>query len=61
MDNKTLQEKMDVVVCRPALPLDMEDVLRFTNRIWDGGDYVPAAWQKWLSDPEGACYVAEYR
>ncbi|MGA9398507.1 MAG: GNAT family N-acetyltransferase [Anaerolineaceae bacterium] len=61
MDNKTLQEKMDVVVCRPALPLDMEDVLRFTSRIWDGGDYVPTAWHKWLSDPEGACYVAEYR
>jgi GNAT superfamily N-acetyltransferase len=60
MNPDEIKEKLDVVVCRPALPLDTEDVLRFTEKIWGGGDYVPMAWQDWLSDPEGACFVAEY-
>ncbi len=55
-----LREKLDVVVCRPALPLDTDDVLRFTEKILGGEDYVPEVWQEWMSDPEGACYVAEY-
>ncbi len=56
-----VKEKLDVVVCRPALPLDTEDVLRFTSRIWDGDDYVPGVWQEWLSDANGLCAVAEYQ
>jgi GNAT superfamily N-acetyltransferase len=55
-----VKEKLDVVVCRPALPLDTEDVLSFTSRIWEGTDYVPAAWQEWLTDTKGLCAVAEY-
>jgi GNAT superfamily N-acetyltransferase len=60
MDDKVLNDRLDVIICRPALPLDTEDVLQFTGRIWDGVDYVPAVWQEWLLDPTGACIVAEY-
>lgn len=55
-----LKDKLDVVVCRPALPLDSEDILRFTSQIWDGEDYIPGVWKDWLADLYGACGVAEY-
>ena len=61
MNPDEINEKLDVVVCRPALPLDNEDVLRFTGRIWNGNDYVPEVWQEWLADTNGICAVAEYR
>jgi GNAT superfamily N-acetyltransferase len=60
MNQDELKEKLDVVVCRPALPLDTEDILRFTSRIWDGDDYVPSVWEEWLADATGACGIAEY-
>lgn len=60
MDNDSLEKKLAVICCRPALPLDTEDVMRFTGKIWDGEDYVPSVWQEWLSDTTGACIVAEY-
>jgi GNAT superfamily N-acetyltransferase len=60
MKTDEVKEKLDVVVCRPALPLDTDDVLRFTSRIWEGDDYVPGVWQEWLTDASGMCAVAEY-
>lgn len=47
-------------VCRPALPKDSADVLEFTKYIWDGEDYIPFVWHKWLADPEGLLAAAEY-
>jgi GNAT superfamily N-acetyltransferase len=49
-----------VVVCRPGLPRDKDDVLALTRDIWDGNDYVPDVWDDWLADPEGLLAVAEY-
>lgn len=48
------------VVCRPALPRDTADVLEFAKFIWDGHDYVPHVWNRWLKDPHGILAVAEY-
>ena len=48
------------VVCRPALPKDSADVLEFAKYIWDGEDYIPFVWHKWLADPEGLLAAAEY-
>lgn len=61
MDLDEYTEKLDVVVCRPALPLDTQDVLAFTARTWDGDDYISGAWQDWLADGQGMTVVAEYR
>jgi GNAT superfamily N-acetyltransferase len=49
-----------VVVCRPALPMDTQDVMDLTKEIWDGHDYVPYVWQRWLADAHGILAVAEY-
>jgi len=34
-------------------------VMELTRTIWDGHDYVPQVWQKWLADPVGLLAVAE--
>ena len=49
----------DIVVCRPALPKDTEDVMELCSHIWDGGDYIPQVWEEWLADPDGLLGVAE--
>ena len=49
-----------VAVCRPALPIDKTDMLRVTQKIWDGNDYVPQVWDNWLSDSQGCLAVVEY-
>lgn len=56
----TRSSDLYVVVCRPALPMDTQDVMELTRNIWDGNDYVPYVWQRWLSDPNGLLAVAEY-
>ena len=48
-------------VCRPALPLDTQDMLELTSQIWEGDDYIPKVWQEWLFDPQGLLAVAEFR
>ena len=48
-----------VVVCRPALPQDTEQVLELCSHIWEGGDYIPKVWEDWLNDPDGLLGVAE--
>jgi GNAT superfamily N-acetyltransferase len=48
------------IVCRPALPKDCADVLELTKQIWDGHDYLPQVWSRWLEDPLGLLGVAEY-
>lgn len=48
------------VVCRPALPSDKADVLRFTRRIWEGRDYIHLVWDDWLADPRGLLISAQF-
>ena len=48
------------VIIRPSLPSDKDDVLAFCRLIWDGGDYIPYVWDRWLADPRGRMFTAEY-
>jgi GNAT superfamily N-acetyltransferase len=54
-----IEDKPNPIVCRPALPMDTPEVIKFTRRIWDEEDYVPHVWSEWLQDPEGMLAVAE--
>ncbi len=53
--------EIDSVVCRPALRQDTAQVMELSSHIWDGGDYIPMVWEKWMSDSEGLLGVAELR
>lgn len=48
------------VVIRPALPKDRLDVVEFTKFIWGGHDYVGMVFPRWLEDPQGQLFAAEY-
>ena len=48
------------VLCRPAIESDYADIAEFCKGIWDGGDYVPQVWHRWLDDPNGLLATAEY-
>jgi GNAT superfamily N-acetyltransferase len=48
-----------VVVCRPALEKDTDEVMELCSHIWEGGDYIPRVWDEWLSDEDGMLGVAE--
>ena len=48
-----------VLVCRPALAQDTPAMLEITRKIWDGHDYVPHEWDRWLRDDTGCLAVAE--
>ena len=54
-------EIYDLLVCRPALPLDTPGMLLISRQIWEGDDYVPKVWSEWLFDPEGLLAVAEFK
>jgi CBS domain-containing protein len=49
----------DLVLCRPALQKDTDDMLELCSHIWEGGDYIPSVWDEWMADPEGLLGVAE--
>ena len=49
-----------IPVIRPALPRDKADVAEFTKFIWDGHDYVGEVFPRWLEDPQGQLFSAEY-
>ena len=51
----------DIVVCRPALRKDSDEVMELCSHIWDGDDYIPMVWEDWLADPDGMLGVAEMR
>jgi GNAT superfamily N-acetyltransferase len=53
-------DNLNIVVCRPALQKDTEEVMELSSHIWDGGDYIPRVWDEWLADPEGLLGVAEF-
>ena len=48
------------IICRPARPNDTPDVLELTKTIWEGRDYIPYVWERWLADAEGKLIVAEH-
>ena len=52
-------DRQDIVVCRPALRRDTDEMLELCSHIWDGGDYIPKVWEEWLDDTEGMLGVAE--
>jgi GNAT superfamily N-acetyltransferase len=54
-----LLNDLDVIVCRPALQKDTDEVLELCSHIWEGGDYIPSVWEEWLGDPDGLLGVAE--
>ncbi len=46
------------LVVRRARPDDEQAVLAFASRTWDGWDYIPHAWSRWLEEPDGVMLVA---
>lgn len=47
------------ICIRPAMPADTRGMLEITRPVWDGNDYVPFVWQRWLADPHSYVSVAE--
>jgi RimJ/RimL family protein N-acetyltransferase len=43
---------------RKARSSDREAVLRFCEKTWSWGDYVPKVWDKWLKERNGGVFVA---
>lgn len=46
------------IVVRRARTADREAVLSFATRTWNGWDYIPEAWDGWLSAGDGVLLVA---
>jgi len=42
---------------RRATPRDRDAVFAFCQMTWEGGDYIPRVWERWLADPRGALVV----
>jgi GNAT superfamily N-acetyltransferase len=47
------------LIVRRARASDKEAVVDFCSRIWEGWDYLPRVYDRWLRDPRGAFLVAE--
>lgn len=56
MDNTRLS-----ILCRPARQEDTAQALALAALIWEGDDYIPYVWEKWLADPHGVLAVAEWK
>ena len=50
---------MGKLIIRPARRLDRKAVVAFSAQIWEGHDYLPRVWDRWMEDPFGAFLVAE--
>jgi GNAT superfamily N-acetyltransferase len=46
------------ILVREASPFDTRDMLEITRNVWDGNDYVPYVWDRWLGDEAGHLTVA---
>ena len=46
------------IVVRQAAPADTSAMLEITRNVWEGSDYVPFVWDKWLADGSGHLTVA---
>jgi len=47
------------IIVRFAEDGDKEEVLAFTEKTWEWGDYIKYVWDEWLRDPSGKLFVAE--
>ncbi len=54
-------DDLGMVVCRPALQKDTEQVMELSSHIWEGNDYLPYVWDEWMADPDGLLGVAEFK
>jgi GNAT superfamily N-acetyltransferase len=41
------------ILVREASPSDVHDVLEITRNVWEGNDYVPYVWDRWIADGRG--------
>ena len=48
-----------ILIVRRARADDKPAVVEFCSRIWEGWDYLPRVYDRWLGDPRGAFLVAE--
>ena len=44
---------------RPVRPADRERILEISSRVWDGRDYIPRVFDRWVSDAGAAFEAAE--
>jgi GNAT superfamily N-acetyltransferase len=49
------------ILCRPTRQEDTAQALALAALIWEGDDYIPYVWEKWLSDRYGVLAVAEWQ
>lgn len=49
---------MPRVEVRAARPSDAESMLAITRTVWEGHDYVPLVWNRWLADRSGVLMTA---
>jgi GNAT superfamily N-acetyltransferase len=54
------ESSLNSPVIRPARRSDRDAMLRITREVWDGTDYVPFQWQRWLDDRAGYLCVADW-
>ncbi len=48
------------VYIRLARRTDRESVLKFTERTWEWGDYIPDIWDVWIKEPRSKLFVATF-
>lgn len=53
-----MSEPTPMLDVRPARPEDRDPVFTFCADTWPEGDHIPAVWDEWLADTEGALLVA---
>jgi predicted PurR-regulated permease PerM/GNAT superfamily N-acetyltransferase len=58
-EERTLRVHPPAVRIRPARESDRVDMLKLTAQMWEGRDYVPQVWSKWLADRKGTLAAAE--
>jgi len=54
-----MKDERGAVVVRRARDGDKPAVVEFCSQIWEGWDYLPRVYDRWLEDPRGAFLVAE--
>ncbi len=59
MTNPNQDGRRPLVLCRPAFACDRLPIMEFLAQIWEGEDYVPMVWDRWLGQDPGLLAVAE--
>ena len=49
----------DELTLRPVRPADEDRVVEMTADVWDGHDYIPRVFDRWVSDAGAAFQAAE--